>query len=94
MILTHHLTSILLVAFLGVWLLLDVMVIRREVNEDVPGLGILFIGGYVAIIAWGAQSGNPVYGYLKAIGQGSVADIKARLAGQQTHHLSRVRAEL
>ncbi|MBE7187704.1 glycosyltransferase 87 family protein [Jatrophihabitans endophyticus] len=86
-ILTHHLTSMLLVLFLGAWVLVDAFVIRRREHDDVPGLTALFVGGYVAIIAWGAQPGNPVYGYLKSIGQSSVSDVKARIAGQQTHHL-------
>lgn len=88
-ILTHHLTSILLVLFLGAWVLVDSLLIRRRrsENEDVAGLTMLFIGGYVAIIAWGAQPGNPVLGYLDTIARSSVSDIKARLAGQNTHHL-------
>ena len=84
---THHLTSMLLVVAFGVWLVLNSAAVRFRHNGDSAGLVVVFIAGAAMVTGWALLSGNPVLGYLRSIVTSSVSDIKARLSGQDTHHL-------
>ena len=88
-VVTHHLTSMLLVAALAAWLLIDLGVIRRRhrTGNDWRGLLVLVVGGGAAIVGWALLPGNPVLGYLDAIGTSSVTDIEQRLSGKSTRVL-------
>ena len=88
-VVSHHLTSALLVVAFAAWLTVDVVLARRhrrprKSRGELVGMVII---GTALVAGWAALPGNPVFGYLEAIGSSSVSSIRDRLTGKETHQL-------
>lgn len=81
---THHLTAVLLVAALGGWLVLELVLRRRGNRGDALGLGVLMGGATAFVLVAALNPGNPVASYLWSIVTSSSNDIGALSKGQQT----------
>lgn len=84
--LTHHLTSMLLVVALVVWLVLEVMLHGRR-TADARDLAALAGAGLVAIVLAVLNPGNPVFSYLYSIGAAAADALQSFARGQQSKAL-------
>ncbi|MBE7163277.1 MAG: hypothetical protein INR72_18720 [Williamsia herbipolensis] len=86
-VVSHHLTSILLVITLAGWLVVDAVVNRRRPHPERGPLLVLTGVATTAVIAWLFVPGNPVLGYLTEIADSSEVSIQQRFTGQTSRQL-------
>ena len=91
-VISHHLTAMLLVVALLAWLAFERVIGDRRTGgrgarSSRPLLAVMVGVGVVEIAAWTALPGNPILGYLRDIVTSSVTDIRNRLAGNDSHQL-------
>ncbi|MCM3887282.1 hypothetical protein [Frankia sp. R82] len=86
---SHHLTSMLLVAAVWVWLSLTLLLHRRDrrPRTSAPALAVLGLIGTVVLLAASFRPGNTLGSYLMGIYEGSAGDIAKLSKGQQTHQM-------
>jgi uncharacterized membrane protein len=72
-VITHHLTAYVLVAFLSLWALLAVFVNRRE--REWLDVGITAILSMVVVIGWMQFTGNVTEGYLGPVFSGGITEL-------------------
>ncbi|WP_029431603.1 DUF6541 family protein [Blastococcus sp. URHD0036] len=84
-VLTHHLTSMLLVGFLAAWAVVDLLLNRRQARQA-PVVALAAVIGAVLVLAWLFRPGNPVADYLATIARSSVEQVSALAGGQSERH--------
>ena len=80
-VLTHHLTSMLLVGFLVAWAAIDVLLNRKRARQA-PVVALAALVGALLIVAWLQLPSNPVADYLSTIARSSVEQISALTEGE------------
>lgn len=80
---THHLTAMLLVLALVVWLVLEVAMRGRR-TTDARDLAVLAGAGALAVVLVILNPGNPVLSYLLSIGAAAVDALRSFARGQQS----------
>ncbi len=90
-VVTHHVTAMLLIAAFAVWLAVDVLLARRRsrTGDVAPGSGtaglvVMVLAGMSMWVALALLPGNPVGGYLDAIVNSSATDVDSLTQGEQT----------
>lgn len=91
-VVTHHVTAMLLIAAFAVWLAVDVLLGRRADRRgsgprpasQAAGLLTMVLAGTAMWVATALVPGNPVGGYLDAIVNSSATDVGSLTEGQQT----------
>ena len=87
-VVTHHLTSMLLVAALVMWTLLEWLLHRRSGgSQQTRPLALISAIGVVIVVAWTLRPGNEVGGYLDSITSSAGSAIEQLLRGQQNKKL-------
>ena len=80
-VLTHHVTSVLLTAALAGWLLVEVVLARRGPRPDRMALAVTTVVSLLAAAVAAVNPGNPVGSYLVAIVTSSADQAGALLGG-------------
>lgn len=90
-VVTHHVTAMLLVAAFAVWLMFDAGLGRAHRRggsarpaSNVAGLVVMVLAGTALWLAAALVPGNPVGGYLDAIVDSSAGDVDSLTQGEQT----------
>ncbi|WP_165400118.1 hypothetical protein [Motilibacter rhizosphaerae] len=73
-VVTHHLTAMLLVGTIGLWALLELALRGRGSPRLVP-LALLTVLGAVLVAGWVVRPGNTVVSYLSTIAESSASDV-------------------
>ena len=84
---THHLTSMLLVAGIAGWAVLEWLLHRKDGRSQAGYLGTVAGIGAVLVTLWTLRPGNPVGGYLVSISGSSASALGAYARGQQNKKL-------
>lgn len=83
---SHHLTAVLLIAALGAWLVLELM-IRRGQTRSARALAAATMTATVGLVATLLVPANPLLGYLGEIFESSYLSLTRTLAGQQSREV-------
>lgn len=88
---THHVTAMLLIAAFAVWLAAEVVLAPRRSRAEVAapssgaaGLVAMVLAGLAMWVTLALVPGNPVGGYLDAIVDSSATDVDSLTQGEQT----------
>ncbi|NHC44712.1 hypothetical protein [Motilibacter aurantiacus] len=84
-VVTHHLTAMLLVGALVLWCLLE-LVLRGRTSDSKVLAGLIGLGTLL-VLAWALRPGNTVTHYLGEIAQSSANDVSSRVKGEESRQL-------